>query len=496
MSEPFTIGHFLAWAEGLVLDNGERWRLEQFQTDFLEDVFAGRPENWLIVPEGNGKTTLVAGLGLYGVRFAEDAMIPIAASTRDQVKIMYRQAKGFIRRSGLDRQADSVWFEAFDGYRRVDLRKVLDGNKRGEIIGSMEVHAADAGTGDGVIPFPYCFLDELHRHKSLDLYETWRGKLWKRGGQLVTISTAGEPGSEFEESRKQIRDSGSVERRGRTYLRVAAPEIVLHEHAVPDDGDVEDLELVAEANPISSVTPATLARKKATPTLSEAHWKRFTCNIAVSSEAELFIDARAWEACGDPRLEVPYGAPVCVGADGSRRWDTTVIAHATALGETINVGATVFSTVEASPHHVLHRGGKIDFTDVEEHLIGLFDRFAPLETAYDPRYLERSMEIVDVRLPSASVIPVEPNSKYARDAYQALFSAVAEGKLRHNGDPVLAAHLSNCAAVRDERNQEIKRLRKIDQSKPIDAVPALALAVWRATLAQPSIYEEREAVAV
>jgi phage terminase large subunit-like protein len=91
---------------------------------------------------------------------------------------------------------------------------------------------------------------------------------------------------------------------------------------------------------------------------------------------------------------------------------------------------------------------------------------------------------------------VEPHSKSARDAYQALFTAVADGKLRHNGDPVVSAHLANCAVERDDRTREIRRLRKIDPRKPIDAVPALALAVWRATLAQPSVYEEREAVAV
>jgi phage terminase large subunit-like protein len=103
---------------------------------------------------------------------------------------------------------------------------------------------------------------------------------------------------------------------------------------------------------------------------------------------------------------------------------------------------------------------------------------------------------VDVRLPSSSVIAVEPSSKHARDAYQALFEAVADGRLRHRGDPVVAEHLANCTVERDDRTREIRRLRKIDKRKPIDAVPALALAVWRATLAQPSIYEEREAIAV
>jgi hypothetical protein len=173
-----------------------------------------------------------------------------------------------------------------------------------------------------------------------------------------------------------------------------------------------------------------------------------------------------------------------------------MIAIASALSDRIDVAGKVFSVRPEAAHHVLHLGGKVDFEDVEEHLIGLFDVFDPLETAYDPRYLERSMEIVDVRLPSACVIPVEPHSKAARDAYQALFTAVADGKLRHRGDPVLRAHLENCTVERDDRNGEIRRLRKIDPRKPIDAVPALALAVWRATLAQPSVYESREAVSV
>jgi hypothetical protein len=33
---------------------------------------------------------------------------------------------------------------------------------------------------------------------------------------------------------------------------------------------------------------------------------------------------------------------------------------------------------------------------------------------------------------------------------------------------------------------EIRRVRKIDERKPIDAVPAMALALWRATQAETS----------
>jgi phage terminase large subunit-like protein len=492
---PFTLLHFKTWAQNLILDSGVPWRLEPFQAAFVRDLFKGYKENWLVVPEGNGKTTLVAGLALYHLRFQEDAMVPIAASTRDQVRIMYRQAKGFIRRSGLDKEdEDGKWFEAFDGYRRIDLRGRNPRNRRGDVLGTIEVHAADANTGDGVIP-TLAILDELHRHKSLELYETWRGKLWKRGAQLVTISTAGSPGSDFEVARDQIREGGKQEHKTPTWVRVEGNGLVFHEHAVPVGGDVEDFQLVAAANPFSGITPKTLREKRKSPTITLPHWRRFTCNIADQEEGELFISQSDWNKCLDAH-EIEEGAHVCIGADGSRTWDTTVIAWATALNSHIDVDCKVFSVRSEAAHHVLHHGGKVDFGDVESALIDLFERFHPLATAYDPRYLERSMEIVDVRLPSNAVIAVEPQTKHARDAYQALYTAVLEGKLRHKGDPVIAAHLANCAVDRDERTREIRRLRKIDPRKPIDAVPALALAVWRATLAQPSVYEERQIVSV
>src|SRR5260370_23737026 len=56
---------------------------------------------------------------------------------------------------------------------------------------------------------------------------------------VVAISTAGEPGGEFEETRERIRQAATeVTRRG-CFLRAASPELVLHEWAVPEKGDVE-----------------------------------------------------------------------------------------------------------------------------------------------------------------------------------------------------------------------------------------------------------------
>jgi len=486
IGRPFTLSHFQAWCSGLVCDNGKPFKLEPFQRAFVKDVFAGKQVCWLIVPEGNGKTTLTAALGLYGLRFAAGAQIPIAASTRDQIRIMYRQMKGFVVRSNMGEvDHEGRWVECFDGYRQIHLRGPGK-TKRGEILGQIEVYAADAGTADGVIPYPYGFLDELHRHKDLALHRTWRGKLDKRHAQLVVISTAGEPGHEFETTRERIKTESSDRSGSGAFHRYATDQVVLHEWMLEGE-NVLDLKAVKAANPLRAITSKSLVAKQKDPTMTEAHWRRFTCNLATRDEGkEPFIDLADWDALAEEAVAGPE-LLTCIGADGSRTWDTTVVAWAQQReDESIFVDAHVFSVRKDIPAHTLHERGKIDFEDVEAFVIDLFDRLQVEEAAYDPRYLERSMEIVQVRLPEESVRPVEPSSKEMREALQAMFNLAAEGRLRHRGDPVLRAHIANTGVERGMQSDasvaggELRRVRRLDQRLPIDAVPAMALACWRA----------------
>src|ERR1041385_921712 len=217
-AEPFTLAHFREWAAQLILDSGEHWTLEPFQEACIADVFSGKPECWLVVPEGNGKTTLVAGLALYHAEFRLQAAIPVAASSREQAEIMYRQAEGFVLRSPRMYEEVRSPIQQAKGKRKLIVPRfvTLEGYRRINHFmgGRIQVFAADDRTGDGIIP-PLGILDELHRHRDLSLYRTWAGKLTKRGGQIVAISTAGEPGSEFETTRARIRQtSKELIRRG------------------------------------------------------------------------------------------------------------------------------------------------------------------------------------------------------------------------------------------------------------------------------------------
>ncbi len=177
------------------------------------------------------------------------------------------------------------------------------------------------------------------------------------------------------------------------------------------------------------------------------------------------------------------GTRVCLGMDGSRNYDTTVVAWAGRNGEHIDVDARVFSVRKDAPHHELHEGGKIDFDAVEDFAVDRFDVYEVAEAAYDPRYLVRSAELLDRRLPESRIIEVEPQSKHMRDALLAFYTLVIDGTVRHRGDPVLLAHIAACQGQEDERGW---RVYKLKQSRPIDAVIAMALAVWRAQVAKPA----------
>lgn len=226
---------------------------------------------------------------------------------------------------------------------------------------------------------------------------------------------------------------------------------------------------------------------------NRSDFMRYFVNIPTRREEELFITGEAWSRLTDPEMVITGGTTACLGLDGSRTWDTTVVATAAAAFadepesddeiaaiERVDVEARVFSVRKEAAHHVLHEGGKIDFEDVEGFTIDRFEFLDVLEAAYDPRYLDRSAELIDARLPQARIIVVEPQSRNMREALQTLERLILEGKIRHNGDPVLAAHFANARVERGHQG-EVRRVVKLDQRKPIDAVIAMALAVWRAT---------------
>lgn len=351
---PWTVQHFKRWASQLVFEDGKRHPPEQWQLEVFKDLVAGFAEIWLIVPEGNSKSTLLSAIALYHLDNQRWPWVPIAASSRDQAEILFGQAIGFLKRTttcsceppiledlhcpkcGAPGLEYDKWGNPLGPFRPAGTRQIRHVHTEGP---GLKVYASDVETADGVIP-TLSMVDEGHRLKDLSTYRQFVGKNAKRQGQTMMISTAGVPGGDFETTREALRQHATkVTRRGRCYARFATrDEVVLHEYAIPSIGDARDIDIVKEANPLKKITKASLRAKLNRPSLDLGEdWLRKTCNIPARA-AKAAVSELDWERAGrvypgDPpeaivgnHLRIPEGVPVLVGVDFAWQLDTTFLA--------------------------------------------------------------------------------------------------------------------------------------------------------------------------
>jgi phage terminase large subunit-like protein len=472
---------------------GEAFSLEPWQRRFVEEfswVNGGGERIYergmLGVARGNGKTPLAAGLALRELVSASDEPdVILAAAARDQARVCYEYARGFVHSGPL---ADVLQVG------RHEIRNPRNG-------GVLRTVSADGFVAHGLNPSAIV-IDELHAWtsgKQVELFDALDTAVHKRPGAFwLVITTAGHDktsllGRLYESMLAALELD---EKPGFVVGRDEFNGVLLHWFGAAEDADVDDRKLWRTVNPASFVTTEALRKQRNSPSMSRSTFARLHLNAWVAADVERWIATDTWERLAGT-VEIRDGATVFVGADGSRAYDTTAIAWAAKAPDgRIDVDARVFSVRDDVPHHVFHGGGTIDFGDVEGFLLELASRYDVREVRFDPRFLERSMEVLAERLPRSAVAPVEPYSGVHRQALAALERAVLEGTLRHPGDAAISQQVLAAAADRYE-NGDVRRLRKLERSRPIDAAVALSLAVQGATIEQPgSVYDTRGIIVV
>jgi hypothetical protein len=477
--EPFTTEHFRVWAAELELDSGDIWDVEPFQSEMLEDLFSGLFQVvWFVVPEGNAKTTLTAGLCLYYLEHYPDCRIPVAAAAKEQADELYAQAEGFVMRSGRLPELfdDEVMIskgrqprtqvpriECQEGFRRIKFYKG----------GRVQIRASDERTGDGAIPRGIAIIDELHRQRNLALYRTWRGKLTKTGAILIVISTAGEPGGEFEETRERIRQMATETDRHGCHLRAAAEGIVLHEWAVPENGDTENLELVKAANPLRALTLEKLRAKHDDPTMTHSHWRRFSCNLATRSEYAAIAESE-W-ADAETTERIPAGVPVDVGMDVAWKIDTTALVPIWIRSPTFRLLGE--ATVLVPPRD----GTQMDSDRIKRALIDLNARNPVRRVVMDLTDARELATWIEDEF-GCEIVERGQSNKFAVRDFDLFTEALREGWLRHTGCPNLKRHVLNAVQrvlpqgdSRFERPHTSRGDMTRQDSRVIDALVAAAM---------------------
>jgi phage terminase large subunit-like protein len=455
-TEPSELADFAGFCEELRLDNGKPFVLEPFQRVILSDFFEGATQTLVLIPKKNGKTTLVAAIGLYHLLTTVDADAYIAAASRDQASLVLKQARKFLRSS-----------PALQQYMTMKQREIV--STRDE--GFLRVLASDVDTADGVIP-TLAIVDELHRHKSTDLLGVFRDGLGPRQGRMITITTAGDDSeSALGQMRAQAYRMPTVRRDGAyRYARSRNADWAMHEWALDDDQDREDMGLVKTANPASWHTIEELQRRRDDPSTTPWQWARFACGVWLQGE-DTAIGPVEWAGCGSDEIPVPDdGATVRIGLDLGFKEDTTAaVVHWLDQEGVAWLGRCVVLVPPAE------RGVGLRKKAILDMVAGLAEAFGAREVVIDP---ETGGEIVAQDLEEQLGVEVVAHSQKPAPMAQAaerFYAAVREGTIRHPRDDVLTRHVLNAhrRSTSDGRWSFVKETKQ--SKKHIDALIAAAM---------------------
>jgi phage terminase large subunit-like protein len=458
-------GRVEKFARGFIRQTKGRWageplKFEPWQRGLLDELYLLDDDGNFVYREAligvarkNGKSTLAAAIALYGlIASGEDGPeVYSAAASKDQARVVFDQARAFVDQS----PALQDWLKP--------MRSVIACPANN---GVYRVLSSDAPLQHGLNP-NVVVIDELWAHDDPELYYALTtGQLARQNPLVVSITTAG-----FDEDTICYRayDYGrSLECEGKQAMRDA--RFLFRWYQAPPQADLDDEETWKLANPSSWIDVDDLRRER--QRLPEHVFRRLHLNQWTASE-EAWLPAGAWERCeGDARIP-SYGL-VSVGVDLGLKHDSAAIAWVHKRNDgTYAVGAEILD----APND----GTTLDIAAVEQAVRSLAKQrgWRVHHVGYDPWRFERSAQLLGDE--GFSMVEFPMSNERTAPASAALYEAIVEGRLVHDGDRRLSSHVAAGATVDTERGW---RLTKRKAKQKIDALMALLIAYRLATEVQ------------
>ena len=279
----------------------KRLVLRPWQREIVHALFNDpRPRQGLLsLPRGNGKSTLAAALGLYGL-FAdqvEGAQVLCVASDERQARIVFNTARRMIELEP----------------RLLEQTQIFQSRLYvPETDSTLYPLPAEPGALQGFDP-SLAIVDELHVVNEA-VWEAVSLASGKRDRSLVlAIST---PASDPDSIMRRLVDHG---RDG------ADPSFFFREFVAPTGCNLADEDAWKIANPALDDFLHRDALRATLKTSREASFRRFRLGQWVQDD-NAWIPRGAWDDCADLGRKIPDGAPVILGFDGSFNGDATALA--------------------------------------------------------------------------------------------------------------------------------------------------------------------------
>jgi phage terminase large subunit-like protein len=443
------------------------------------------------IPRSNGKSIHLSGNALYAFAQGEQgAEIVSGATTREQAGYVYKGAEAMLYKRpvlasklGLGNSSVAIYQRSTNSVFKALSR---DAKK----------------TGDGANIF-FAAVDELHAHPTRELWDVLDTGTGKRPTSLIwVITTAGfnTAGICFEK---------------RSYSTKVLEGSVVDEswfaiiYTIDEGDDWADPAAWVKANPNWGISVdvedfAQKAKRAMQVPSEQTNFLTKHLNVWCNSGRQ-WIDPKAWDRCADPDLvpEPFENDPCFVGVDLAVKKDVTAKAKLFYRDreETDEAGAQqtrrhyfLFldfylpeSAVDGSKNSQysgwaregrikVTPGNVVDFSLLRDEFLDDARRYRPREFVWDPWNATQLMsELLEEGLP---VVELAPNMKNISPAMKEFEALVLEGRIHHDGNPVMRWMVSNVLAKEDPRGNCFP-LKEIPENK-IDGVMAALSALARA----------------
>lgn len=446
------------------------------------------------VPRKNAKSTMAAGIGNY--MFAADgefgAEVYSGATTEKQAWEVFRPALQMVQRTpelseafGITAAAKTMFIAA-------------NGSRFEPVIGK---------PGDG--SSPHCgIVDEYHEHDSDVLLDTLRtGMGARKQPLLLVITTAGDnlagPCKALQSDVEKVLE-GSLEREELfgIVFTVDASDDWTSEEALLKANPNYDVSVFGEFLKTEQKNAITNARKQNV-------FKTKHLNVWVGANLG-FINIQKWNelADGSLRPEEFRGLPCVAGVDISSKKDIT--ARVLIFKKSIDgkdhfyiFGRFYLPENRAAMPEFQHYqgwskdghlrttpGNMIDYEQFTIETIEDVTQFRVRELCFDPWNAEQYAQEVSKKTPCVAV-EVPQQVRYLSDPMKQLDALITDGRIHHDGNPVMTWMMGNLTAHTDAKDNIFPR--KDREESKIDGAVALITGLARAMVAGParSVYATR-----
>jgi phage terminase large subunit-like protein len=482
---------------------GQRFEIEEWQAFFLANLFGWQRDDgrgrrfrqaFFTVARKNGKSTLAAGIAMYmaAIDFnpisdepESRSQIILAATKKEQAeKVIFAECLRMRHQSKLLKDSSTV------------ANKIITFNHNG---GNIQCVGSDRPY-DGLNP-QMVSLDETHAFSNphRKFYNTMvTGSGSRVQPLLMTTTTAGDDQSHI--WLEQIRFCKSV-------LNDTVKEEtllpIIYELDEDDDPLDEDNWIKANPNLGVSITKDFLnaqAKPCQTSTTALNRFKRYHANVLVSSTERIF-SLEDFDQCRGELSDWKQADCVASGIDLGGRDDLAAYALVARFttGE-YNSDDTPIYRYEAKTFSYIARNSKRDLTaipfcdwianglikvtdspitDLQHDFVNAYWENFCVDTAIDPYQAQQFGEQVSQQ--GVVIATMAQTTAHFNEPISDFRQAMADGRFKHDGNPLLRWCLTNAVAVRDRQDRWM--LDKSNSSSKIDPLVAMLMAYRRAMVA-------------